>query len=653
MIKTLGQTLQARSADNKTITYITGKNEETVVSYKELYVRACSLLHTFQSKGLKPGDELIIFLRDNEKFLEAFWAAVLGGIVPVPVAVGISDEHRAKLFRIFNLLDKAYLYTDEENLERLSSYAFENVLGEDFKRLKAHTVPVQDSLDESQQGQLYDASEEDTAFIQFSSGSTSDPKGIVLSHKNLITNMHSKIAGGKYTDQDISLSWMPLTHDLGLIGFHLTMMLCNMDQCLIPTDLFSRRPVIWLQKASEKKATILTSPNFGYKHFLKALGDKPLEGVDLSHVRLILNGAEPISVDLCDEFLARMAPYGLKQESMFTVYGLAEATLAVAFPEPETPYRAVSLNRDSINTGNTVEVVNRDANNAVSFAIVGRALPDCYIRITGADGKELPENVIGDIEISGGGVTSAFYKNPQAYAEVSTEDGWLKTGDLGFMYNGELVITGRAKEIIFVNGQNYYPHDLEYVLQQAAGFELGKVVACGVHRDETQKEELLIFVLYRNDLSAFTEISRNVTRVLNEQLGVEVTHVLPVKRIPKTTSGKIQRRSMGADYLAGEYDELLAELSRAAEPAADESANATDFEQSIKTIFDSVLEGKNIGLSDNFFELGISSLALAEAHQKMDDKYPGVVDITDLFEYQTIQEVAGMMQNKLDNASTA
>lgn len=651
-MQTLSHVLQAHSSEHRTITYITGKQEETVLTYAELYERAQALLYYFQAEGMKPGDELIILLRDNACFVEAFWAAVLGGIVPVPVAVGISDEHKAKLFRIYKKLERPYLYTDPENLDRLSSYAIENALADTFQELSGKTLAVQVDPDVPLKGELHEAQETDTAFIQFSSGSTSEPKGIILSHKNLITNMRSKIAGGKYTDQDISLSWMPLTHDLGLIGFHLTMMLCNMHQCLIPTDLFSRRPIIWLQKASEKKATILTSPNFGYKHFLKALGDKPLEGIDLSHVRLILNGAEPISVDLCDEFLARMAPYGLKQESMFTVYGLAEATLSVAFPEPEKPYRAVSLKRDSINTGKTVEFVDRGTSNAVSFAIVGRALPDCYIRITGSDGHELPENVIGDIEISGGGVTSGFYKNPQAYEEVSTPDGWLKTGDLGFMHKRELVITGRAKEIIFVNGQNYYPHDLESVLQQSAGFELGKVVACGVHRDETQEEELLIFILYRNDLQLFPDTVRSVTRILNEQLGIEVTHVLPTKRIPKTTSGKIQRRAMGTAYLNGEYDTVMAELKATSTDAASSLDSGSDMEQELQSLFNSALDGKQVGLKENFFELGISSLALSEIHQRIDDVYPGKVDITDLFEYQTVSEVASFMEAKLAQESS-
>lgn len=226
-----------------------------------------------------------------------------------------------------------------------------------------------------------------------------------------------------------------------------------------------------------------------------------------------------------------------------------------------------------------------------------------------------------------------------------TGDGWLKTGDLGFMHNGQLVITGRAKEIIFANGQNYYPHDLESLLHRVDKLELGKVVACGVHQDISQSEELLIFVLFRGDLQEFVEITKQVNRILNEQLGLEVTHVIPVKRIPKTTSGKIQRVAMGKAYLHGEFNDDLATMDKLRHPDADTAQAGTSMEQQIQDIFNKVLEDKQITVSDNFFESGISSLALAEIHQRIDDQYPGKVDITDLFEYQTITEVASFIGN--------
>ncbi|MDZ7661195.1 non-ribosomal peptide synthetase [Thiohalophilus sp.] len=646
--QTLNEALIGNASDQRTVTYIEGRDSEQVISYRQLHEQALRMLGRLQTAGLKAGDELIILTRSNPDFIDAFWGAVLGGIVPVPVAVGISDEHRSKLYKIFNKLERPWLFTDADNLERLKKFAEAHEMASDYAFVEQRTL-LQDQLDQPHEaGQPHTPQPEDVAFIQFSSGSTSDPKGVVLTHRNILTNLNAIAEGAGYTDTDISLSWMPLTHDMGLIGFHLNMVACNMSQCLIPTDLFSRRPLIWWQKASEKKATVLCSPNFGYKHFLKSLGDKQLENVDLSHVRVLYNGAEPISVTLIEQFLEVMQDYGLRREVMFTVYGLAEATLAVAFPSQGEMYRAVHLDRHKLRLDDQVTFVDTTHPDAVSFAIEGPPVRDMQIKITDERNGTLPENHIGDVQIKGPSVTAGYYRNEAANHVALTGDGWLNTGDQGFLTeNNELVITGRTKEIIFANGLNYYPHDLENIALQCEQLELGKVVAYGVRQPDEQEDELLIFILYRGDLAGFLPLAREVTHIINEQTGLDIAHVIPVKRIPKTTSGKLQRRLLGDDYLKGEYDSVLQALQQqdnALHAGEDDDLNPT--EREIKTICDEVLTDKPLHLHDNFFDVGISSLALAEIHQRIDDKHPGLIDVVDLFEYQTIAELAAFMDQK-------
>ena len=645
---TLIDALEQHSTDERSLTYIEGKESETTITFKQLHQRALGMLHHFQRQGLKPGDELIIFLRNNEMFLDAFWGAIFGGIIPVPVAVGISDEHRSKLYKIYNKLQRPYVFTDNDNLERLKKYADENNLDNDFNRLKNTSVLSENMSDLSQQGNQHNAHADDICFIQFSSGSTSDPKGVVLTHRNLILNVLAKGAAGGYTKDDISLSWMPLTHDMGLIGFHINMIVCYMHHCIMATDLFSRRPGLWLQKVSEKRASVICSPNFGYKHFLKAMGDKDMPGMDLSCVRVILNGAEPISTRLCDEFLERLAPYGLKQNSMLPVYGLAEATLAVAFPKWGQDYRAVHVDRHKLKVGDKVTYLAEETADTLSFPIVGFAVPDMNIRIGDLESKVFPEDTIGSILISGPTVTQGYYYDDDATKAVMTSDGWLDTGDLGFMHNKELVITGRSKEIIFANGQNYYPHDLESILIQSEGIELGKVAVYGIWEEKLQRDELLIFIIFRGDLKDFVPIAKKASHTLNEQAGLEVDYVIPVNRIPKTTSGKFQRRILADDFENGMYDETLKEiknLSRTQEKTLDE--DLTPLQHELKEICNSIVEGRTLDINDNFFESGISSLMLAEIHQQIDDRYPDKVDIIDLFEYQTIVELEKFMQEKL------
>ncbi|HWN46492.1 MAG TPA: non-ribosomal peptide synthetase [Steroidobacteraceae bacterium] len=647
---TLGELLTLNRTVKRTISYLESENSERTLSYGELYERAIGILFHLQKLGAKPGDKLIIYLANNEQFLDAFWAGMLGGIVPVPVALGISDEHKHKLLRIAKKLGKPFIYTDRKTLDRIGAFA--GPAGEQavFDGLTSRSFFAEQVDDISKAGKVHDARPDDMAFIQFSSGSTSEPKGIVLTHRNILVNSHGAGDAANWNEDDINLTWMPLTHDMGLIGMHIMMFHRRMQLNLMPTELFIRRPLLWMTFAARKGATITSSPNFGYRHFLKVLGDRDLGDLDLSTVRLIFNGAEPISVELADEFMTRLAPANLRREAMYPVYGLAEATLCVSFPQPWLQtYEYVSVNRHELNVGKQPGALPKDHPDALSIMAVGKSVPFNHVRIAGDDDKELPENHIGHILISGENVTKGYFENPEANAKGFTADGWLRTGDLGMLKDGSLYITGRAKEIIFVNGQNYYPHDIESIAIRTEGLELGKVVAAGVRPKGASTDDLILFVLHRMDMKEFLPLATQVTRLVNEHTGLEVAHVVPVKRIPKTTSGKIQRHLLEEDYVNGVYAAELAELDSlraAAEAAGGVKLTSTEIERKIKDICDAALE-RNIDVHDNLFEIGASSLKLIEIHEQIDRSYPGLVDLTELFDFPTISQLSAHLEGKL------
>jgi acyl-CoA synthetase (AMP-forming)/AMP-acid ligase II/acyl carrier protein len=648
---TLIDILENNRSVDRAVCYVDGENSERRVPYADFHKRALGILYHLQAMGAARGDKMIIFLSNNEQFIDGFWAAVAGGIVPVPLAVGISDEHRHKLLRVARKLGNPFLYTDTKSLERLESLATQ--VGETaiFAGLKKRCFLVESLTDISRPGKLVRPAPEDLAFIQFSSGSTSEPKGVMLTHGNLVANTKGSTEVDGFNTDDVSLSWMPLTHDMGLIGFYLMQFANRVHVNLMPTELFVRRPLLWLQVAAKKGVTITCSPNFGYRHFLKVLGDRKLEGVDLSRIRLIYNGAEPISVELANEFMRTLAYTGLKRQAMYPVYGLAEASLAVTLPPPGTDYRWIRVNRHKLGVGSVMELNPAAARDALELICVGKVVPYTEIRIADDARGALPEGTVGHILIRGASVTKGYFADPVESARAIDGAGWLDTGDLGVMHEGSLYITGRSKEIIFINGQNYYPYDLENIAQRAPGLELGKVVAAGVAKPGTQAEDLVIFVLHRGSMEEFLPTALGVGRLVNEHTGLEVTQVIPVKRIPKTTSGKVQRHLLEESFTSGEFDADLSTLHALREQHASGShATGTQLEARLQAICEGALPGKSIAVGDNLFEIGASSLKLIEIHETIDREFPGLIDLTELFDFPTIAQLAQHLQTKLVKA---
>jgi acyl-CoA synthetase (AMP-forming)/AMP-acid ligase II/acyl carrier protein len=358
-------------------------------------------------------------------------------------------------------------------------------------------------------------------------------------------------------------------------------------------------------------------------------------------VKLILNGAEPISVELCEEFLQALEPHGLKRSAMFPVYGLAEATVGVTLGNPGDEYSRIIVDRHSLRIGEPYEVAAEGDPDAVSFVKVGRPIRDVEMRLVDDTDKPIDDNCVGNIQLRGASVTERIYGDADATKAIFTDDGWLRTGDCGTLVDGQLVITGRSKDIIIVNGQNYYPHDIEDIAAQVEGLDLGKVVVAGSKTSGSQTEELLVFVLFRQSLDDFRRIVKAVREIIGEHAGLEVDHVIPVTRVPKTTSGKVQRVKLLNAYLDGEYAEVLQNL----EPQVVAAVEHEDpLIAELMTICAEFSKERAIGPDDNLFEVGVSSLTLTEIVLAIDERYPGKLDISDLFDYPTLRQVADFLR---------
>lgn len=375
------------------------------------------------------------------------------------------------------------------------------------------------------------------------------------------------------------------------------------------------------------------------KYFLNYNKPEVLKNLDLSGVRLFLNGAEPIFADICRAFLGRMEQYNLNRNVMLDVFGMAEATLAVSFPPIEEGLVAYELDRNSLSIGDTVRYT-EDRECGITLVDLGLALQDCFIRICGQDGTVYGENTIGHIQIRGKNVTSGYYNNPEATKLIMTDDGWLRTGDIGFMRNNRLIVTGRAKDIIFINGQNYYPYDIENVCCGLESVSLGMVAVCGVFNERSGTEEVVVFIRYAKTIQSFIPVAAEIKKLISKKIGIDVSKVIPVLEIPTTTSGKIKRYKLGDDYINNSFFDVLAEMDKLAEVKGVEHL-LPQYDQNVFKILEivrDVLEKKNIEANDDFFDLGVDSIKALQIVSRLNEE--GIsVEVNDILNYHSVYDM--------------
>ncbi len=634
-ISTLSDALQASAELDAGVTYLDGQREPHRVTYATLRARALRVLAELQARDVTPGTAVVFQLDGNQQLVEAFWACQLGGYIPVPLNVGGIDEHQRKTLNVLEQLEQPQLLTQGRHPERLWELARREGTYERFAPVFASAIDIEQIAGEGTHGVPHAARGSDVASVQYSSGSTGQPKGVLLTHANLLADIQAIIERAAMSRDDRHLSWVPLTHDLGMVMFHLLPVVLGVEQCLMAANQFARRPLAWLQQASAHRATVLCSPNFGYSHYLKAFAKhRESAELDLSSVRLIFNGGEPIARDVCDAFTAALAPWGLSATAIRPAYGLAEACVAVTMTQPGRPVRSVAVDRATLRVGRAVTSLEDGAAGATQVACVGEPLAVCEVAVVDDERTPLPADHYGHVLVRGPIVSPGYYGD-----SAQNDDAWLDTGDLGFLHGGELYVLGRAKDAVIVNGVNYHPSDLERVCHDGAGLETGKVTCCGAPGVNGGVERLLVFVVHRQDLDAFRPIVKAVRRAIGEHAQLEVAHVLPVRSMPKTTSGKIQRYALVNEFLAGAFEEAVAALQPLPTAAGDDGTY-TDLERRLHGIFNAVVPDQHIGRTDDIVEAGVSSLALADVAEAIDEEFPDLIELEDFLDHPTIAELA-------------
>ncbi|MCK8524320.1 amino acid adenylation domain-containing protein [Aquimarina sp. D1M17] len=644
-----GQTLQEiflnniNSKEESGITFIESKNDIQYLSYKKLYLEASYKLHALQQVGLCPGDELVFQFQSNKNFVVTFWACVLGGFIPVPIVLGTTSDIAAKIAGVWKKLKNPYIISDVpefKNILKEFSLEHDDVINDVLSNFIDN-----DELVYSKKAVPVTVSPSDLVFIQFSSGSTGTPKGVTNTQESIIYNVGVSLDKFNIQEADKLLGWMPLTHDMGLIFFHILPLLVNANQCLMSPMLFLSAPEVWIESLSKEQITISGSPNFGFVHVLKNLERANLENLSFDKLRVLINSAEPVSIEVCREFEKVFEKYGLAQNTINPAYGLAEAVLGVsAYYKEDAGLKEFFIDRGELSIGTRIKFEDSTTENVASFADLGSFL-GTEIKITDEHNKELPEDTLGIIQLKSPAITSSYYNDPEASAKVISKDGWFNTGDIGFLHEDHLVITGRQKEMIIINGQNYFPNDLDKLLEELPEIQFQHAISCNIFDEKKHEDELYIFLQFSGLTEDFILLANKIKKIVNDRIGIQVKEVVMVDKIPRTTSGKIQRYVLRKKFLEGTYDVILSSLDQNDSLVEEREyvAPSTDIEKTLVKIWEDFFEIDNISVTDNFFYLGGSSIGLGILASRIQEAFDIQIDVRTLFTKTDFQDQVALI----------
>ncbi len=537
---------------DRAVTFVRASGEERVVSYPHLWLEARRRAHALLSLGLEKGDRVALILPEPDEFVLTFIAALAAGVVAVPM---YPPQTLAKLEAYGDTVRHVLAASGAKVL--VTSEALRPMIEEHLADGAGARVVTEREAREAEgfteAWQPEPVTLDDLAFLQFTSGSTSRPKGVMVTHRNLSVNSHAIMFDGlRSTPEDKGVSWLPLYHDMGLIGFVIAPMYALVQVMFLPTMAFIRRPSLWLDAIHRYRGTITFAPNFAYALAARAVTESQAKGWDLSCLNALGCGAEPIQAEVLRTFLGRFGKQGLRPTSVLPCYGMAEATLAITFWDLGKELKTDRVDQIAMRSGKALPVngASIPASRSIELVACGRAFPGHEIAIM--DGaKTLGEREVGEIWLKGPSVTAGYFGDPEATKE-SFRDGWLRTGDLGYIADGDLYLCGRAKDLVILNGKNYYPQDIEAVVSKVRGVRDGQCVAFS-RLDETGAE---IAVVVAEPRLRTTGVAAAIVSAVRAELGLQIGEVVFIKRgtLPKTSSGKVRRRECKRRLEDGELE---------------------------------------------------------------------------------------------------
>ncbi len=546
--RTVNDALARAATTRSGITFVDLGERELFLSFREILERARRTAAALRARGVSPGDRVAVVLPTSPAFADAYFGALMAGAVPVPLyppfRLGRLSEYHAATARMIAAVGASVVLADART-RKLLGRAVER------SRPPLGCWSLDDLSREDAGEEQAEADPEALALIQFSSGSTTDPKPVALTHRNLLAQLAALKALLPPEDglPHAGVSWLPLYHDMGLISCLLLAVYYPGPLVLVRPEDFLARPALWLRAIARHRATLSVAPTFGYEVCVKRVRDDDLAGLDLSSWRLAVCGAEPVPVEALDRFAGRFAVFGFDRRALRPVYGLAEAALAVTFTPPGRDPRALGVDAARLAATGVVVAGTR------AMVSVGTPIPGSEVEVRRADGAPVPERTVGRVFTRGPSVMAGYFGRPEATARA-IRDGWLETGDLGFVAEGELYISGREKDLVIVHGANHAAHEFEECLDGVEGVRPGCAVALGFVPDGEPGEQLLILAERPRTAGPDGDapVAELIRRAVLARTGVRphTVRLLEPGTLPRTSSGKLRRSEALRRFLAGE-----------------------------------------------------------------------------------------------------
>ena len=529
-----------------------------VLSYRELRDQARILARQLLSLGCKRGSRVAVVAETEPMFHRFFFACHYAGYIPVALPAGFQlGARQAYVEQLERMLDscgadiavapESYIGFLRQAVERLN--VVKAGTPEEFEKLPECDV------------ELEPLRADETAYLQYTSGSTRFPRGVEISQRTVLTNLRDIATQGlEITRQDRMMAWLPLYHDMGLVGFILLPAACQLSADYISPRTFAMRPRLWLKLISQNRGTLSCAPPFGYALCAKRLRLTDQDRYDLSSWRIAAVGAERIHPEPLRQFAHVLKPAKFDAKAFVACYGMAEAALAISFAPLGRGIDAIKVDKDVMTTEGRVEILPDDAaatpHDALTFVDCGKILPSFELAIRDDAGRDFGDYQCGRIYLRGASVMEGYFQNPDATAEVMSEDGWFDTGDIGYRVGSHVVVTARRKDVIIVNGRNIWPHDLEYLAESLPGVRFGNVSALSF-ADEMGAEQVVMVVESRETNPAKVRaLVDELQALIGTHFGINcLIDLVPPRTLPRTSSGKLSRSKAKQDFLARTQNE--------------------------------------------------------------------------------------------------